>query len=98
MRARPPWVFANPCAILSDPESGRTMAVSTDCPGMQLYSGNFIEEANGKDSVSYCRRSGICLETQYYPDCLHKPNWPQPVTPAGVRYRSETCFVFGAEA
>jgi hypothetical protein len=46
-------VFANPCAILSDPESGRTMAVSTDCPGLQLYSGNFLEGETGKEGVSY---------------------------------------------
>jgi len=90
-------VFANPCAILTDPESGRTMAVSTDCPGVQLYSGNFLEGETGKDNVSYCRRGGVCLETQFYPDALNKPHWPQPVTPAGVRYRSETTYVFGTE-
>lgn len=90
-------VFANPCAILSDPESGRTVAVSTDCPGMQLYSGNFLEGEMGKDGVSYCRRGGVCLETQFYPDSLNKPQWPQPVTPAGVKYCSETTFVFTAE-
>ena len=54
-------VFANPCAILTDPDSGRTMAVSTDCPGVQLYSGNFLEGETGKDGISYCRRGGVCL-------------------------------------
>lgn len=90
-------VFANPCAILTDLESGRTMAVSTDCPGVQLYSGNFLEDEVGKDGVSYCRRSGICLETQFYPDAVNKPQWPQPVTKAGEKYHSETCFVFSVE-
>ena len=90
-------VFANPCAILTDPQSGRTMAVSTDCPGVQLYSGNFMEREEGKDGVIYGRRSGVCLETQFYPNAINYPHWPQPVTKAGERYKSETCFVFGLE-
>lgn len=90
-------VFANPCAILSDPESGRTMAVSTDCPAVQLYSGNGLYEKDGKDGVSYGDRSGVCLETQYYPDSVNKPQWAQPFTPAGERYHSETTFTFGVE-
>ncbi len=91
-------VFANPCAILHDPESGRTMAVSTDCPGLQLYSGNFLNGEMGKDGVSYCRRGGVCLETQFYPNALNYPHWPQPVTKAGEQYKSETCFVFSTES
>ena len=90
-------VFANPCAILRDPASGRTMSVSTDCPGMQLYSGNFLEGEKGKDGVSYCYRGGVCLETQFYPDALNKPPWPQPVTRAGEKYHSETVYTFRAE-
>lgn len=91
-------VFANPCAILTDPASGRTMAVSTDCPGIQLYSGNFLEGETGKDGVSYCRRGGVCLETQFYPNALNYPHWPQPVTRAGEKYKSETCFTFCVDA
>ena len=87
-------VFTTPCAILRDPVSGRTMAVSTDCPGIQLYTGNFIEEEKGKDGVVYCRRSGVCLETQFYPDSVNHPEWPQPITKAGERYHSETVFKF----
>lgn len=90
-------VFTNPCAILSDPDSGRTMAVSTDCPGIQLYSGNFLQGEVGKDGVSYCRRGGVCLETQFFPNALNYPHWPQPVTKAGEKYKSETCFIFHAE-
>lgn len=90
-------VFANPCAILTDPESGRTMAVATDCPGIQLYSGNFLEDEIGKDGVVYCHRSGVCLETQFYPNAINYPQWPQPVTRAGEKYCSETTFVFHAE-
>ena len=90
-------VFTSPCAILRDPESGRTMSVSTDCPGIQLYSGNFLEGETGKDGVTYCRRGGVCLETQYYPNALNNPQWPQPITRAGEEYRSETSFAFGVE-
>ena len=90
-------VFTNPCAILRDPESGRTMAVCTDCPGLQLYSGNFLDGEQGKNGVSYCRRGGVCLETQYYPNALNYPHWSQPVTRAGEEYQSETSFVFDTE-
>lgn len=90
-------VFANPCAIMTDPESGRTMAVSTDCPGLQLYSGNFLEGEIGKDGVSYGHRSGVCLETQFYPNAVNHPRWPQPITRAGEKYCSETTFVFHTE-
>ena len=86
-------VFCNPCAILSDPGSGRTMAVYTDCPGIQFYAGNFLNET-GKGGVYYGKRSGVALETQFYPDALHHPEWPQPVTRAGEKYRSETIYRF----
>ena len=86
-------VFCNPCAILSDPVSGRTMAVSTDCPGIQFYAGNFLDET-GKGGVYYGKRSGVALETQFYPDALHYPDWPQPITRAGEKYRSETVYRF----
>ena len=86
-------VFCNPCATLSDPVSGRTMAVYTDCPGVQFYAGNFLDES-GKNGVYYGKRSGIALETQYYPDSLHHPEWPQPITRAGEKYRSETIYRF----
>ena len=87
-------VFCNPCAILSDPVSGRSMAVYTDCPGIQFYSGNYLDET-GKDGVYYGKRSGIALETQFAPDSLHHPEWPQPITKAGERYHSETVYRFG---
>lgn len=86
-------VFCDPCAILSDPVSGRTMAVSTDCPGIQFYAGNFLDET-GKGGVYYGKRSGVALETQFYPDALHHPDWPQPITRAGEKYRSETVYRF----
>ena len=87
-------VFCDPCAILTDPESGRTMAISTDCPGLHLYCGNYLSGETGKGGVSYCYRGGVALETQFYPDCVNKPQWKQPVTKAGERYHSVTCYKF----
>ena len=87
-------VFSDPCAILSDPKSGRTMAVSTDCPGIQFYAGNFIVNEKGKSGAVYTKRTGICLETQYYPKSINEPQWAQPVTPAGERYYSVTQYTF----
>ena len=84
----------NPCAVLTDVASGRCMTVVTDCPGVQFYSGNFLKGETGKDGVSYSYRSGICLETQYYPNALNEPSWPQPITKAGEAYHSETKYIF----
>ena len=86
-------VFCNPCAYLSDPVSGRRMAVITDCPGIQFYSGNYTEEI-GKGGVHYPQRSGICLETQFFPDSANHPEWKQPFVKAGEKYHSETKYCF----
>ena len=86
-------VFCNPCAVLSDPVSGRTMEVHTDCPGIQVYAGNYLDE-KGKNGVYYGKRTGIALETQFYPDCLHHGDWPQPIVKAGEPYHSETIYRF----
>ena len=86
-------VFCNPCAYLEDPVSGRKMSVSTDCPGIQFYAGNFLNE-QGKSGVSYFKRTGIALETQFAPDSIHHPEWPQPITRAGEPYHSETVYRF----
>ena len=86
-------VFCNPCAYLSDPSSGRRMAVITDCPGVQLYSANYTEET-GKGGVYYPKRCGVCLETQFFPDSVNHPEWCQPFVKAGEKYHSETKYCF----
>ncbi len=86
-------VFCNPCAILEEKESGRSMAVYTDCPGIQFYAGNFLDET-GKGGIHYTKRTGVALETQYYPNALNTPGWEKPVTKAGEAYRSETVYRF----
>ena len=86
-------VFCSPCAILRDPDSGRSMAVHTDCPGIQFYAGNYLNET-GKGGIHYGYRTGIALETQFYPDSVNHPEWPQPFTKAGEKYHSETVYKF----
>ena len=86
-------VFCSPCAILRDPASGREMAVSTDCPGIQFYAGNFLNET-GKNGIAYGFRQGVALETQFYPDSVNHPEWPQPFVKAGQHYHSETTYKF----
>jgi aldose 1-epimerase len=86
-------VLCNPCAQLSHPESGRSMAVYTDCPGVQVYTANYTT-GDGKDGVRYEPRCAVCLETQFYPDAIHNPQWKQPVTKAGEKYKSQTTYRF----
>lgn len=84
------------CAVLSDPVSGRKLEVHTNSPCVHLYSGNYID-TDGKDGIHYCDRAGICLETQFYPDAIHHPQWPQPVAKAGEVWSGKTDFVFSAK-
>ena len=81
-------------AILYDPSSGRKMTISTDCPGVHFYSGNYMADFKGKNGAIYAKRSGLCLETQFYPDAVHKPQWLQPITKANDPYHSVTKFMF----
>ncbi len=90
-------VYTDPCAVLSDPVSGRCMTVVTDCPGVQFYSGNFLVGETGKDGVKYCFRGGICLETQYFPNALNCADWKQPIVKAGEAYHSETKYIFSVD-
>ena len=87
-------IDGNPCAVLCDPVSGRKMEITTDCPGLQFYSGNFLKGEQGKDGIAYTHRGGVALETQYFPDAVHQPQWPQPIVKAGIPYRSQTKYTF----
>ncbi len=56
------------------------MEVYTDLPGIQFYSGNFLAGAKGKEGAVYGKGCGICFETQYFPDAIHKENFESPIT------------------
>ena len=85
-------------ALLSSPASGITMMVYTDEPGIQIYSGNFLDgTVTGKKGQVYQQRAGICLETQHYPDTPNKPEWPSAVLRPGETYHSHTIFAFSTQ-
>jgi aldose 1-epimerase len=83
-------------ARLVDPISGRALDISTTEPGVQFYSGNFLDGSiKGKGGRAYARRSGLCLETQHFPDSPNRPKFPSTVLRPGAEYRSRTVFAFG---
>ena len=81
-----------PAARLRDPASGRTLEVETTEPGLQLYTGNFLQEVRGKGGRLYLRRGGVCMETQHFPDALHHPNFPSIVLEPGQEYRQTSVY------
>lgn len=81
-------------AEVIDENSGRKMEVYTDLPGVQFYAGNFLKGIIGKDNKPMNKRTGFCLETQYYPDSPNKPDFPCCLFDAGEEYKSITVFKF----
>lgn len=75
--------------------SGIKMNVYTTLPGVQFYAGNFLKGITGKEAHPMEKRSGFCLETQYYPDTPHNPDFPSCLFNAGEKYTSETVYRFG---
>ena len=79
---------------LSSEVSGIKMEVYTDLPGVQIYTGNFIDNEIGKNGVVYERRSGVCFETQYFPNAINEPTFEQPIIKAEKKYETMTAFKF----
>ncbi|MGH9397614.1 MAG: aldose epimerase family protein [Terriglobia bacterium] len=78
-----------------DPDSGRVLEVLTTQPGVQFYTGNFLDGTiSGKGGKAYTRRSAFCLETQHFPDSPNHPNFPSTVLKPGGEYRQTTIFKF----
>ncbi|MCU1243750.1 MAG: Aldose 1-epimerase [Candidatus Acidoferrum typicum] len=85
-------------AQASDPKSGRTLEVLTTEPGVQFYSGNFLDgSAKGKGGKAYGQRAAFCLETQHFPDSPNHPNFPSTLLKPGAAFHSETVFRFSAK-
>jgi aldose 1-epimerase len=83
-------------ARVVEPTTGRTLEVSTTEPGVQFYSGNFLDGTiTGKGGRVYQRRSGFCLETQHFPDSPNHPKFPSTILRPGAVYESQTVFRFG---
>lgn len=81
-----------------EPNSGRTVEVYTDQPGVQFYSGNFLDGTlNGKSGAVYQQYSGFCLETQHFPDSPNQPAFPSTILKPGEKYHTTTIYKFLAK-
>ncbi len=95
------YVLDNPnqklikAASLSEESSGRTVEVFTTEPGIQIYTGFYIPEINGKHGESFSRYAGIALETQHYPDSPNHPQFPSTWLNPGTVFKSKTIYKFG---
>lgn len=85
-------------AKVTSPETGISLEVYTNEPGIQVYTGNFLDgTAKGKHGITYNKRTAICLETQHYPDSPNKPDWPSVILEPGQTYNSECIYKFTVE-
>lgn len=85
-------------AKVVEPESGRTMEVYTNEPGLQFYGGNFLNgTVTGKEGVPYVFRGAFCMETQHFPDSPNKPEFPSTILEPGQEYYSICIYKFGVE-
>ena len=98
------WVLNTKCDItklaakLTSPVTGITMEVYTNEPGVQVYTGNFLDgTVTGKKGIVYPQRASVCLETQHYPDTPNKAHWPSAILEPGQTYRSQCIYKFGVE-
>jgi aldose 1-epimerase len=82
-------------ATLYEPESGRFMEVFTTEPGVELYTGDYLDGTiTGKNKIRYVKRAGLCLETQHYPDSPNQPAFPSTVLRPGETFHSQTVYKF----
>lgn len=98
------WVLNTNCditqvaATVYSPATGIQLDVYTTEPGLQIYSGNFLDgTVTGKNGAVYGKRNAICLETQKYPDSPNKPDWPQPYLKPGEKYTSRCIYKFSVK-
>jgi len=85
-------------ARVYEPTTGRVMEIRTTEPGIQFYSGNFLDGTiTGKGGTVYKHRWGLCLETQHYPDSPNKPNFPSTILRPGQNYETTTIYRFSAK-
>ncbi len=85
-------------AMVVDPATGRTLTVTTTQPGVQFYSGNFLDGTlTGAGGAIYAKNAGFCLETQHFPDSPNHPAFPTTELKPGQTFHSETIFTFGVQ-
>ncbi len=81
-------------ACLMDPHSGRVLTMYTTEPGVQFYSGNFLDGTIEGNGGVYPKRSALCLEAQHFPDAVHHQNFPSIILEPGVAYHQHTVYAF----
>ncbi|CBI15585.3 unnamed protein product, partial [Vitis vinifera] len=84
-------------AKVKDPSSSRVLNLWTTAPGMQFYTANYVNGVAGKDGAVYGKHSGLCLETQGYPNAINQPNFPSIVVQPGEKYQHTMLFEFSVE-
>jgi aldose 1-epimerase len=85
-----------PVVRVTEPTTGRTLEVESTEPGVQFYSGNFLDGHHvGKSNRPYVKRAAFCVETQHFPDSPNKPDFPSTIVRPGKDYQSQTVFRFG---
>ncbi|XP_039162457.1 galactose mutarotase-like [Eucalyptus grandis] len=84
-------------AKLKDPSSSRVLDLWTNAPGMQFYTGNYVNGVVGKGDAAYGKHSGVCLETQGFPNAINQPNFPSVVVRPGEKYKHSMLFEFSVE-
>ena len=82
---------------LKDPKSGRFMEIYTTEPGLQFYSGNFLDGSQQRGERVFTIHTGLCLETQHFPDSPNQPNFPSTILRPGEKYQTSTFMKFGKE-
>jgi aldose 1-epimerase len=86
------------CAVVTEPKSGRVMTVYTTEPGVQFYTGNFLDgKYTGKGGVNYKQHAGLCLEAQHYPNSVNTPSFPTTILKSGETYQQTTIYGFSAK-
>lgn len=97
------WILTKPqpgamtrAAVLADPVSGRSLEVRTTQPGLQFYSGNFLDGKPAGGGTVFQHRTGLCLETQHFPDSPNHPDFPPTILRPGETYSQTTVLAFSA--
>ena len=93
MSAHAPGAIA---AEVYEPTSGRVLEVLTDQPGVQFYTGNFLDGSTGKGGKAYGKRAALCLETQHFPDSPNHPKFPTSELKPGAKFHTVTIYRFSA--
>jgi aldose 1-epimerase len=87
----------NLAAKAMDPKTGRFLEVTTTQPGVQFYTGNFLDGSLSRGDFRFVQHSGFCLETQHFPDSPNQPDFPSTVLQPGEKFVSQTIWKFGVE-